>query len=560
MLRLAFPLLPLLFYGLTASRTPGWADAPLIAGAVANLELSAWVNSHNLFIVVGHLALRLLGPWLGPWYAMNLLSAAFGALTVVVVFRIGLRLTDNALASALGAVALMLSHSLWWHSTMLEVYTLNTLLIALMVLFVLRYDQQGSLRDLCLAALCFGLGCSNHALMGLFGAGFLGLLVLPEQRRRLLKSKPLLLLGASFLLGFLLYLGVFVAEMIQRAGSDVTVARLGAVLGIMFDETTGGGFRQYMFPEGLTTGERFYWIAFYVGLLFYSLPPPVLLLGVAGAVALLRRRELAATLTFFAVSLMVQLIWSSNYLVWDMYAFALPVYVLFGMLVGPGFDWAQRGSRPLRLAAYAAIPLLFVPPFVYRMAPARIGSSESALGMLARLPQWEQAAAFWDPLTYFFDPNKRSYDRVERYARRVLEQLEPGAFYWGDEAKLVYPLKYYYQDVLGERPDVEFEVIFGMLPDQAEFQSHAMQMRAQLDRGRTVYIPSLGYPERDVLNLLYRSLRPEVSLSEIRELEESRFIDSFPGVRFEEVPIDEPDGILIYRLTTHQPPAEGSDE
>ena len=212
----AFWLIPLGFYLVTGSRTPGWVDAPLIARTVHTLDLQIRVNNHNLFTLVAAGWARLLPDFMEFHHALNLLCALLGALTVQVVFVIGLRLTANTFASALGAFALMLSHSLWWHSTMLEVYTLSTLLLTLTVFLVLRYEQGGMLRDLYGSAFCFGLSCSNHPQMALVLFGFLALLLWPDQRRQLLRRRTVALLGVSFLIGFQVYLWVFAFELVER--------------------------------------------------------------------------------------------------------------------------------------------------------------------------------------------------------------------------------------------------------------------------------------------------------------------------------------------------------
>jgi hypothetical protein len=544
--RTGFLLVPLAFYGATVSRTPGWADAPLVAGMVHQLELGTWVNNHNLFILLGHLWLRVLGGVLEPHLALNLLCALLGALTVHGIFHVGLRLTGDLVASALGAVALMLSHSLWWHSTMLEVYTLNTALIAAMLLFLLRFDRGRRLVDLCGAVFCLGLGCSNHAVMGLFGLGFLAVAFRAEVRRAVLRPRALALLAGAFLLGFQLYVWVFAAEFVQRSGAGEP-GGAAALLGRMLDETSGGEFRQFMFPE-VGAGERLFWAAFYLALLFYNFPFLALLLGGAGGVALLRERGGGVTRPFLALSLAAQAVWSANYLVWDMYAFALPVYVLFGVLVILGI--ARIRSRPgwMRTALHAAAPTLLLPPLLYQRVPGWIAESEAATAALRAIPQLEQARPFLDPLAYFLDPDKRGYDRVERFAGALLEGLPPHACYWGDEAGLVYPLKYYYQEVLGRRADVDYGVIFGMTESRAEYLQHALGVLRQLERGCPVYFGSLAPPERHVLDLVYAALDGRTGPDAVARMPEAELVASFPRFRLERVPLGGEDAAHVHRL------------
>ena len=89
------------------------------------------------------------------------------------MYQAGVELTDNPPASALASVALAVSLSLWWHSTTIEVYTLNTTLIALFLYFVFQSYRKTDPRGLYLAFFFGGLGISNHVLMGLYIFAFL---------------------------------------------------------------------------------------------------------------------------------------------------------------------------------------------------------------------------------------------------------------------------------------------------------------------------------------------------------------------------------------------------
>jgi len=542
-----FWLLPLVFYAATASPTPGWVDAPFLARVVHRVELSVWVNHHNLFTLLGAAWLRLMPDSVEPHYALNLLCAALAAATVYLVFRLGIRLTDDAWASALGACVLMVSHSLWWHATMLEVYTLSTTLLSATLLFVVRYDQSRRFSDLGLATLCFGLACSNHPQMGLLGAGFLGMLGFREFRAQVLRPKPLLVLLGCFVAGFSLYLSVFAFELGSRvAGSPG--ATVGTVLRRMLYETSGGPFRQYMFPMGKGVRQPLFWWAYWAALLVYNFPPPWLLTAPLGVWGWWRRRALRMSLTFLLAALAAQVVWSSNYMVWDMWAFSLPVYLCVGVLVIVGIAaFASRG-RAARALIAALAPTVALSPIMYTRAANWASESDVVMQQLGQIPQLEQAAVFWDPLDYFLDPNKRGYDRVERCANGILEGLEPDAHFWGNEATAFYPLSFYYKDVLGRRPDVTYHLIFGMSRDDQAIRRHAERMVGQLRHGLPVYITSLGFPDRAVLSHVYARLDPQRRLDDIRGLSTERFVDTFPDFAFVPTVVEPESGTVIHQL------------
>lgn len=169
------------------------------------------------------------------------------------------------------------------------------------------------------------------------------------------------------------------------------------------------------------------------------------------------------------------------------------------------------------------------------------------------LPQYEQAKAFWDPLPYFFDPNKRGYDRVERTSQVVLDRLDDDACFWGNEATILYPLWFYYQGVLGERTDVAYFRLFAILEGVEAFSHHADRLIQQLDDGCSVYVASLGYPERYVLDFAAARLDPSVPLAEWGRLSTERFAASFPRYRIESLTADPESGTQIHKFVRRAP-------
>jgi hypothetical protein len=550
----SFWLVPLAFYGATVSPTAGWVDAPFIARVVHRVELTVWVNHHNLFTIVGAAWLRILPGSFDPHFALNLLCAALAAATVFLVFRIGIRLTRNVWASALGASVLMVSHSLWWHATMLEVYTLSTALLSAIVLFVVRYDQARRLEDLAIAVFFFGLACSNHPQMGLVVVGFVGMLGSSEVRSQVLRPVRLLAIVACFLAGFSVYLSVFAIEFALRAGGSMNAKAAGDVLSRMLDETSGGTFRQYMFPSGIGMRRRLFWWGYWTVLLVYNFIPPWLFAAPVGLWNWWQRRELRISFTFVVLVLTAQVVWSINYMVWDMWAFSLPVYLLVGILLLVGIAALANHGRRTRGLVIALAPTIALAPFLYAHAAAWASRSDAVMQQLDRIPQLEQATAFWDPLDYFLDPNKQGYDRVERSATRILEELSRGASLWGNEATALYPLSFYYKDVLRLRTDVSYHLVFGMSRDDDAYRRHATSMIDHLERGRRVYVTSLAYPDRAVLERVYARLNPRRSLDELRRLSDRELAETFPSFVLSPVAFGE--DTTLYELRRREPGSE----
>ena len=127
------------------------------------LGVAAW--DHPLYIMIAQLFRKL--PVSDPLYRINLMSAFFGVLAVTTVYKLGRVLTGDPIASSLGALALAVSHTFWFHSVTSEAYTLHMFIMALIVLFTMRWSETKNRRYLVYIALLAGLGLANHVMMAL---------------------------------------------------------------------------------------------------------------------------------------------------------------------------------------------------------------------------------------------------------------------------------------------------------------------------------------------------------------------------------------------------------
>jgi hypothetical protein len=519
-------------YWFTSARSPGWLDATLLLDTVRRLELNEKATTHNLFVLLGHAWLAVT-PFLDPHRALTLLCALLGSLTVLLVQLAARELTGNRTAAALAAAALALSQSLWWHSTMIEAYTVNTVLIAALLAFVFAFARRGGAWRLYGAFFAFGLGVSNHVLVGLYVFAFGVLLVLLVVRKRITAwHAPLLIVCAAA--GASLFLFLLLRSAIER----------GSLLAAL-DVATGGGFRSMMFPRGLAARQRLFWRLNYVFLLLWNFPSAAVVFAGLGLPRLWRTWPDRTAALFFLVGLAAQVAWSANYLIWDMYAFALPVYVMIALPLASGIDgFLRRGVRRGRWAVLAtfALPLALYPSF------ARLPGRECTIDRYISLyPESVWLCGFWDPADYVFNPIRRWDDGVERFAAGWIARLPPGAQYWDDQSKAAFPLQFYYQAIRGERPDVTVHTVDARL-ESDDARLMAEEIGRQLEEGDPVFISSLVEPERKILNALYHLEAPEVPLATIRSLEARDLVLSFPRTRILEFPLQDDRSFVIYRL------------
>ena len=555
-----FFLIPGVFYFVTACRTPGWVDATLIVSNVVELELQSWVNCHNLFHILGYAWITLF-PETHIHYALVLLSALFGALTVQLMFLVFLEATDNRFVAAVGALVLMVSHSLWWHSTMLEVYTLNTAILAGMLLCIVRYNQSEKRRHLYIASFLLGLGCSNHLLMVFFIFGFVALVAFMLVKKRELNFVALVIVLGCFLLGAGLYIVIFTRDFlynVRLAGSgnldQSMLSRLFKAFSATVDSATGKDFRNYMFPGNISVEEKRFWRINYIVVLLLNYPSTAIVFALFGFYSFWRKKPLRMPFLFFIIGLAAQIVWSSNFFVWDMYAFSLPVYILLSLPMVFALHHLYTRFKRGRLFLALLLPLLLTSPLVYTLISDDGGKDGIVKQYFKRYPEWEQAENTWDVVEYLINPNKRSYDNVVRYSEEIFRIMPQNAHFWNSVGRADYPLRLYYRDIYKVRTDIRHHSLFNPFMTHEKAEPEAKRMKTYIENGSPVYIASLSFPERLVLDHLYLLLDGGKDLSWVSSLSTEELVDSFPEYGFEKVVLMEDEQIWIYRIVRKSAP------
>ena len=554
----AFIIIPGTFYYLTACRTPGWADATLIVSNVVEVNLGSWVNVHNLFHILGYAWLQLF-PDTNIHYQLVMLSALLGALTVHLMFLVFTEITSRTLLAALGAVILMFSHSLWWHSTMLEVYTLNSAIIAGMLLFLVRYNKNRRFMNLC--ALCFltGLGCSNHLLMVLFVLGFAAVLGVLLYKERNLTFWRLTIVIGFFLAGISLYLFVFVQDyhhtvnwLVSRGPARSFIETRVDALKRTLDRATGSEFKRYIFSSDISPGEKRFWRLNYIGLILFNYPSAASVLAIFGFYCFWKRTSLRLTFLFFMSGLVAQIMWSGNFFIWDMYAFSMPVYLLLSVPVVFSLQFLVQRGKVGRIALLLMLPTFFAPPFVYDTLSYGGCREGWVKEYFTQYPEWEQAEKTWDVVEYLMNPNKRSYNKVDAYAEKLFDVLPQKAHLWNSVGRADYPLRLYYRDLYGMRTDIRHHSLFNPFYSHEKAEQEAKKMKGSLEQGLPVYIASLSFPERLVLDQLWVLLDSTRDLEQVAELPLGTFGETFPEYAFEEIILFENENISIYEVVPRE--------
>lgn len=498
------------------------------------LGVAAW--DHPLYVMLGQVFLAL--PWGEPPFRINLMSAVTAALAIALVYRVGLFLVRDRWAAALGALALAVSHTFWFHAVISEAYTLHTLFMISLIWLALRWPHYRCWRELMLFVLLAGLGLANHVMLALtllLAVVYMVVITVanadgsPGFRTLLLPRRYAVLLEELRGWRSIVLVGLFAAGF---APWWIQFIRMARIIGLPLTlEIAGGspwlGHRLLLAQSWWAASAN---LVGYFGWLLYQFTPIGVALGLCGFVLMWRAQPHVAR--FLLALFLIHAAFSANYSVPDRFSFHLPSYLVFALAITWGI--ARLTHRPdarllpgekrltIGLRGLLLVPIL-APIALYAITPSAlraVGLTESRLGIQ---PIGTGAR---DTLTYFLDPNKRGDDSAARFGRSTLAQLAPDALVFTPKSsdQEAYVVLRYFQIVEGLRPDVHLEL---MLFDPVDDISQALlaQVHSQM-WCRPLYLVSLNpdtyplatlrtefeiVPEANLYRLLPRQPQPATS-------------------------------------------------
>ena len=449
----------LLFYGATVSHHLLLPDSAILLDAMGKPEISSNVCAHNLTHLLGWLFLHL--PIANIAFKGNLVSVSCGA-AVIGLFHALLRaLALPRLLAALGALVLMVSHSMWWHSTIVENYALsNAFLVACLLLATHAGEDP---RRWYLMSFLGGLAVFNHIQNGAFAFG-LAAFYLAAAPRWPGRRWSLLWRGCAFyLLGAAPYFAVLAHDLIRS--DDVQNTLHWAV---------GGGFTTIMFNYGWT--RAFTRLGDWI---FQQFPSPFLIfipLGIAlvmksffcsvdptaagspSAVPPWRDRRYSPFVAFLLGVMFTNLAFFLGYETWDQFAFYLELFVCLAVLgaLGAGWCW-EKFDRAGRVAIGALLGVsVLLPPLIYPQIPRWAAADTAYWGRRYHAPSVAYAGRY-DLVGIYADPLRHDRGTADEFVRLLFEKLPQHALLVDDIA--IYYQAQFVQRHYGQRPDVRLELL-----------------------------------------------------------------------------------------------------
>jgi hypothetical protein len=327
-----------------------YLEAPLLLDA-AMLQMQVCVlgiahpTGYPTYLITSHLFTYL--PFGDCAYRVNLASAVYAALAVLAVFGAGYVLSRRVAAAAAAALTFGVGETLWSQAVIAEVYTLNTLLVALTVLVLLLWRERGEERYLLLCGFLVGLSMTNHLTSGLLLPASLLFVALVDWRK--LVDVKLVLKGVGlFLLGLTPYLYLPIRAAIGapfKANNPTNLERFWYVV-------SGGNLRGTFFAFGpAELPDR---LAFYLGHLLDNFHWGLVVAGIVGFVALiLWDRVVAALLGFLFLGWLFHAIEND---IPDIHLYFIPTYLVLALTMAVGLGLLLAEAEDLLARFFPRVP------------------------------------------------------------------------------------------------------------------------------------------------------------------------------------------------------------
>ncbi|OGY47817.1 MAG: hypothetical protein A3J62_04245 [Candidatus Buchananbacteria bacterium RIFCSPHIGHO2_02_FULL_38_8] len=248
-----------LFYAFTASPTIYPRDNAEFIVAVKTLGIPH-PPAYPLYIILGKIFTLIIPLGSFAWQ-VNLMSGFFAALSVVLVFLILKRLTDNIPVALITALSLAFSHLFWYYSDIADVFTLHAFWLLLIIYLLLKWQEklqnnQGADKLLFITAFLFGLGFGNHHTLILLLPAILYFIWLTD--KKIFYSKKIIYLLLVSLAGLLLIYSFVIirsqADPFLDWGNPETLSGL---LAVFLRQEFGTVFLSKNFVEGWSINNIF---------------------------------------------------------------------------------------------------------------------------------------------------------------------------------------------------------------------------------------------------------------------------------------------------------------
>jgi hypothetical protein len=419
-------------------------DSPMLQTEVNVLGVGH-PTGYSTYLMLTHLFTYL--PFGDSAYLVNFASTIYAALAVFAVYLAGLRLGGRPVAAAAGALAFGLSGAFWSQAVIAEVYTLEALLVALVILFLFLWRDRRDSRYLLLSAFLVGLSLTHHLTSILLVPATVVFVFLTD--RCMFSRTGLMLKGVGlFLLGLLPLLYLPIRALMHAPLNEADPSTPWRFLLLI----TGGSFLaessekgRHCSPSSLALADASTKLGLFGDHLLGQFSLILMLVGVLAAVYLLFTDR--ATAILLGVLFFGCLGQAAVYLqlgIEDFYVFLIPAFLVFGLCISGGLGvllrWVERpiiGSTAGAAVVVAlSVLMLFIPLLGVREAYVQhdlskdYAARKTIEAVASKVEQGATVLHHRSPLWYMVLVEER---------RRDLTLIDPFCTSWDRHTDVIWP-------------------------------------------------------------------------------------------------------------------------
>ncbi len=462
-------LAALLLYIVSCAPGVLWQDSGMYQYRIWQNDIEGGLGlalSHPLYHIIG---IGVKSIPLGEFaHRVNLISAFAAAFTIANLFLLLRIWLDKILPSIIAAITLALSHTMWLHASIAEVYTLYTALFTAELVFLLLYLKSRRIGYLYLLGLINGLAIANHMWAVIALASYLVFLTALLIQKKI-NLKHCGIIAGLWIIGAGPYEYLIIKNIIETGDFTVTISSA------FFGKNWQGDVLNTSVSAQIIK-ENFILIA-------YNFPTPNIIFFFVGLYGL---KKVSPVRSFTAVLLAMSVlffIFAFRYSVPDRYAFFMPFYCLAAIFIGLGTDTFLK-RYPQKLYAFFILFLTLLPLAVFKFTPIVAENREISLGTKRSIP-------YRNDYVWFLQPWKTGYKGPEQFAKEALNGAEKEAIIIAD-GTTVYPL-WYVQEVKGIRKDVKIISMHGSYESPIPFPTSDTIDKLTAERAIYVVSNTAGY-------------------------------------------------------------------
>lgn len=418
---IALAVISLVVYMLTMCPTVYVGDSGELIAASWSMGIPH-SPGYPLFTMLGYLFSHApIGD--NPALRMNFMSALFGVISIILLYRLIVLITNEYLLSFASCLIFAFGKINWSQAVTTEVYTLNNLVVCIAIIYIILASRSDRKNYLYSAAFFSGLAFTTHQTSLLILPAGLWLLISTEKLPFKNGQKTWLLTTLFYILGLSLYLYLPLA-----ASNDPSVN--------WGDPSNLNNFIETVFAPAFTQVNKGYFIDhinYFANIFFRELTPIGALLSIVGfiiAISTKSSREMKAlAMIAFTYVLFFLVTLRPAYLnLYKLDVYYLPVFLISAVFLSVGAKELLSNiaiSNKIRISKPALIPILSAIAFV---------------------------CVIWN-LSGNWDSNDRSDNHLaEWYGRNLLESCDDDSILLCNFDDLF--ILFYMQKVLGIREDV----------------------------------------------------------------------------------------------------------